>query len=652
MIIESEFRDVNSLSENRKTPTEPLPAEKSTKPSGKEAELLQVLVIDDEPAIQRLIQQTLEPNATVLQEFGLSKETEAYPLEEADLVILDYKMPGVDGLDLLHSIRKEHPKLPILFMTGFGDLSIASRAIEAGASEYLPKPFNPDDLRAAVSRWLPEFGTVSRKPADEFVKQSAESILTESQNFLVAYSRDSKEIRGRVVRFNSRAVVVEIPLASEIIPGTELPEAIVTLGSRSMEVANARIQSVSLLVDRALVEIGLSGIWQVEEHEEEELTPDLFAGRSDLPNDRIYTRFSDGLAERDRIPAEVRAPVLELAYLFQEIADDLNLIQSKVGEQPSDHLKLEEDLIEDAKARFFPAITEAIGRFEWAAEEAERNGLKEEYERFAQKGLFPHLLCSPFFSRIVEKPIGVPGDYDMLGQMLGNRFQGHSLFARILNGWVLHSHPAKAYRHRVALLNQKIDETIEWSSRLDEEARILSVGSGVAYEVQKFVQDCDDQTKIHFELEDFSRETLEEALRQFDACQQAADPDGVRISFRQSSVIELANQARESRKQELPAKRYHLVYCAGLYDYLSDRMCRTVTNYLYDLVEPGGQLIISNFTPSNQLRNLMTFVLDWELIYRTVDHFSALMKKTQLKGNFEIVTDKTGTELYAIAKKS
>ncbi|MDF1738461.1 MAG: hypothetical protein P1U86_04825, partial [Verrucomicrobiales bacterium] len=225
----------------------------------------------------------------------------------------------------------------------------------------------------------------------------------------------------------------------------------------------------------------------------------------------------------------------------------------------------------------------------------------------------------------------------------------------MLNAWVLTSHPAKAYRHRIDLLSKSIDDAVFASNSRGEKTNILSMGSGVAFEVQRYVTERKGNDEIDFELVDFSTRTLQEAERRFTNAQKISALDRVSVKLKQSSVVELINGTRGGATSSTESggleQKYDLVYCAGLYDYLSDRLCRSVTDYLYSLTKPGGKVLVSNYAPPNPLKNFMEYILDWELIHRSVDDFHTIMKKTGAKDSYHIETDATGTELYAIAQR-
>src|SRR4029077_10045118 len=71
--------------------------------------------------------------------------------------------------------------------------------------------------------------------------------------------------------------------------------------------------------------------------------------------------------------------------------------------------------------------------------------------------------------------------------------------------------------------------------------------------------------------------------------------------------------------------KYDFVYCAGLFDYLSDRTCRQLMNIFYNWLAPGGLLLATNVNDTKPFRHMLEFVLDWHLIYRNRNNATALL---------------------------
>jgi FixJ family two-component response regulator len=114
-----------------------------------------IFFVDDEPAIRRSVSQTLQRSGYMVSCFT---DTEAclqqLQIQSCDLLITDVKMPGMDGIELVRRAKCIAPWLPILVITGFGDIPMAVRAVKAGATEFIEKPLEKQSFLAAVQAAL------------------------------------------------------------------------------------------------------------------------------------------------------------------------------------------------------------------------------------------------------------------------------------------------------------------------------------------------------------------------------------------------------------------------------------------------------------------------------------------------------------------
>lgn len=117
---------------------------------------MRLLLADDEPSIQRLYAQMLEGNGFEVQVATDGQEALDAALEGShDLIILDLKMPRLDGFEVLRELRKAGSNVPAVVMTGhFPEEVVASRIDELGVAEVLMKPVMITDLLNAVRRVL------------------------------------------------------------------------------------------------------------------------------------------------------------------------------------------------------------------------------------------------------------------------------------------------------------------------------------------------------------------------------------------------------------------------------------------------------------------------------------------------------------------
>lgn len=115
-----------------------------------------ILVIDDEKNIGMMVQLALEQDGhsvdlAVDGPEGLEKFGDG---SNVDLVLLDQRMPGMEGLDVLLEIKKRSPESNVIMITAFGTVDLAVNAMKAGATDFLRKPFNTETLRNAVQSAL------------------------------------------------------------------------------------------------------------------------------------------------------------------------------------------------------------------------------------------------------------------------------------------------------------------------------------------------------------------------------------------------------------------------------------------------------------------------------------------------------------------
>jgi DNA-binding NtrC family response regulator len=115
-----------------------------------------ILVVDDEPDMLQLLARSLGPDLNCVVTTAASGEEALERMARAvfDLVLADIKMPGMDGLELLQLIRRDHPMLTVVMMTAFGHIDLAVEAMRAGAYDFITKPFDLDALVIRLEKAL------------------------------------------------------------------------------------------------------------------------------------------------------------------------------------------------------------------------------------------------------------------------------------------------------------------------------------------------------------------------------------------------------------------------------------------------------------------------------------------------------------------
>ena len=129
-----------------------------------------ILVVDDDPHILEVLETRLSSAGfRTITAAGGQEAMEILHSQQVDLMISDVRMPGLGGMDLLKEVRELQPELPIIFLTAYGTIPDAVRAIKAGAVEYFTKPFNGRDLVLKVQKILRE-AEISAAPVKAVAK--------------------------------------------------------------------------------------------------------------------------------------------------------------------------------------------------------------------------------------------------------------------------------------------------------------------------------------------------------------------------------------------------------------------------------------------------------------------------------------------------
>ena len=313
-----------------------------------------------------------------------------------------------------------------------------------------------------------------------------------------------------------------------------------------------------------------------------------------------------------------------------------------------DRPTLEREIIDQLEESVLEEMQEAMGSFE----ESVRNipeGREATHKFYVRRQIHPLVLCSPFTYRTFHKPLGYAGDYEMVNMMMRDPYEGGSLFAKLINHAFLQTAPVVAHRNRIEYLTTKIRAEAERNAMKGRRTRILNLGCGPAHEVKQFLENEELSDLCDITLLDFNSETIEYTGKELAKVRTQAGRV-TPISLLQRSVHKLLRQA-STGDVDLKWESYDMVYCSGLFDYLSQRVCRRLNDLFARLLAPGGLMMVTNVSDTNPSRAWMEYVLEWNLIYRDD---SAMMEIAPLNGGqFETVLnrDETGVNLFLEVRK-
>lgn len=205
--------------------------------SGVQSDCITVFVVDDDPVFLRAIKRQLEAGNYTVETFESARELlQRETLSERGCLIADLRMPGQSGLDLQDELNQLEYALPIIFLTGAGDIESSVTAMKHGAVDFLPKPVEKEVLFSAIEEALEK----DRRGREQFTrrnhakdkiarltqreKEVMDYVITGMPNKLIAFSlgiseKTVKAHRGRVMHKVGARSIIDLAALSELAFG-------------------------------------------------------------------------------------------------------------------------------------------------------------------------------------------------------------------------------------------------------------------------------------------------------------------------------------------------------------------------------------------------------------------------------------------------
>lgn len=153
-----------------------------------------ILVIEDDVAFCKLVEKFLTKNGyEVSVAFSATEAKIKTQTENFDLILTDLRLPDSDGMTLLTEFKREMPSTPVILMTGYSDINTAVKAIKNGATDYISKPFNPDEVLIVVANALKN-KQIQIEPEKVSSKKKDPISKTENSEFVMGISPASLKL--------------------------------------------------------------------------------------------------------------------------------------------------------------------------------------------------------------------------------------------------------------------------------------------------------------------------------------------------------------------------------------------------------------------------------------------------------------------------
>ncbi len=168
-----------------------------------------VLIVDDDPDVRDSLRALLETAGYFVRDFASAKEVLAEPkIADAACLIADIRMPDMDGMQLQEELKRRQVRIPVIVMTGHGDVALAVRAMKAGAIDFVEKPFDGETLLASVAQAL----NLSRQDRG----QSAEARAAANQIALLT-AREKQVLEHMVAGRSNKIIAYELDISPRTV---------------------------------------------------------------------------------------------------------------------------------------------------------------------------------------------------------------------------------------------------------------------------------------------------------------------------------------------------------------------------------------------------------------------------------------------------
>jgi FixJ family two-component response regulator len=185
-----------------------------------------VFVVDDNASMRQALESLLQSIGVRVEAFGSAADFLRNPHAEngAACIVLDVRLPGVSGLDFQAELAKADLQIPIIFITGYGDIPMTVRAMKAGAVEFLTKPFRDQDLLDAVQIALER----------DRERRTKDKAVSELRALFEALTPREQEVIGFVTAgLMNKQIAAELGV-SEITVKVHRGKAMKKMGARSL----------------------------------------------------------------------------------------------------------------------------------------------------------------------------------------------------------------------------------------------------------------------------------------------------------------------------------------------------------------------------------------------------------------------------------
>lgn len=419
--------------------------------------------------------------------------------------------------------------------------------------------------------------------------------------------------------------------------GTEFSKLVIRLNGDSFELGQCRILSEPNIDGYTGRLIFTNDIYDLES---------LMLNNKVVKLQNAFLNLPLILAHKHEIRQSFKNYTANLTYDLNVYKNLFDGMDSEYAGEP-EHIRnsLQEAIINTEGRKFMSFLNDKLLELEGIVE----GFSKQEHERhgfYFRKQLWSIILSAPFMARTNLKPRGYAGDSEMMTMLYSKDYQGDSTFSKLMHKHPVEHPAAQAVRNRRHVIARMVREVKEaWHELASEKLRILSVACGPAREIQDILLSPDDCKKLHFTFLDQDRHALYEAAKMINETEKNLDTK-IEARYLDESVRTMLATPRLTNEWG----QFHFIYSLGLFDYLTPPVASAVFGKLYQLLRPGGEMVLGNFHASNPSKYYMEYWLDWVLYYRKEKDLKNLLRNIP-SAKSDVFFDDTGVQIFLHVKK-
>jgi len=351
------------------------------------------------------------------------------------------------------------------------------------------------------------------------------------------------------------------------------------------------------------------------------------------------------LSHKSKIDPNFKNYIADLTYDLAVYKGFFDSADQDYAQEP-DHIKrsIQDALLTTEGHNMMKFLDKKLDEFEQIVQTFDREA-HERHGFYLRKQIWNYLLCAPFMARANLKPRGYAGDSVMMSMIYANDYRGDSTFGKIMHKHPIEHPAASAVRNRRGLIAKRLSAFSKTKQPTNKPLKVLSVACGPGLEIEDVFLSPEDGDRYSYALLDQDRRALFEASKNV-AKREKALNIRLKIKYINDSVRTML----AAPKLEEQLGSFNFIYSMGLFDYLTPPVAKAVIEKLFQLLKPGGELIVGNYYISNPSKFYMEYWLDWVLYHRTEEEFRRLLDNNPA-AQVEILFEDTGSQMFLCAGK-